>query len=352
MITLESLEALLLLQDHQQLTSPLSIVRENITSALILEDDADWDVRIKLQMRDFAVAARAFTQPHSLKTEGPHLGQVTLAESFRRNHPSVTDLTLSRLGEFHLPTPQLTPFGDDWDVLWLGQCSTEFPEEDRSDTNQRWTPPPLRIIIPNDPTVPAPQHLKGHPFALGDALAKDTEGESKIEESDSQHGKGKRPSKRYKPHTRVVHAPRKAACTQAYAVSQRGARRLLWRFGMGMGITAGWDLMLRDWCDGLYFSPSSTSEVGLQEQSHQMQRRKDEADDKTDDVEKDGRSPVCVTVQPPLFSHPYKGKSDISAAGGGFLRKDREMTPYLRKSVRLNLGRLVNGLEPIDQWGD
>ncbi|EKG12091.1 hypothetical protein MPH_10802 [Macrophomina phaseolina MS6] len=32
------------------------IVEENITSALILEDDSDWDIRIKSQMRYFARA--------------------------------------------------------------------------------------------------------------------------------------------------------------------------------------------------------------------------------------------------------------------------------------------------------
>lgn len=61
---------------------------------------------------------------------------------------------------------------------------------------------------------------------------------------------------------------------------------------------------------------------------------------------------MCVTVQPPLFSHFYgKGMgSDIVAPGGGFLKTEREMTPYIRVSVRLNMGRLVDGERAVDQW--
>ena len=40
-------------------------VEKIMTSALILEDDADWDVRLKYQLQVYAQAARAFTQPQS-----------------------------------------------------------------------------------------------------------------------------------------------------------------------------------------------------------------------------------------------------------------------------------------------
>ena len=62
---------------------------------------------------------------------------------------------------------------------------------------------------------------------------------------------------------------------------------------------------------------------------------------------------VCVTVQPPLFSHnwPEGGSSDIYATGGGFVTMVG--TLYVRWSTRLNLGRLVRGSrEFIDQWPD
>lgn len=65
------------------------------------------------------------------------------------------------------------------------------------------------------------------------------------------------------------------------------------------------------------------------------------------------KAPVYVTVHPPLFSHHF-GKvaaSDITAPGGGFINKDKEMTPYIRLSVRLNMGGLVKGAEVADLLG-
>ncbi|KAF2165354.1 glycosyltransferase family 25 protein [Zasmidium cellare ATCC 36951] len=40
-----------------------TMIEQRISSALILEDDADWDTRIKRQMRDFAKASRLLVQP-------------------------------------------------------------------------------------------------------------------------------------------------------------------------------------------------------------------------------------------------------------------------------------------------
>ncbi|KAK4191009.1 family 25 putative glycosyltransferase [Podospora australis] len=278
------------------------VVQDNITSALILEDDADWDVRIKPQLQVFAQAARAFTQ--SVPQHHPEHG-VSYAD-----HTSQSEISLAQL------PPKLrlsvTPYGDAWDVLWLGHCGTELPKESDMVSDHGYDvksskPPVLKITIPNDATVPSPKHLKAHPFALQDEIAK-----------------------QYPPHTRIVHSSSKTTCTQAYAVSQQGARKLLWQFGL-QTLTTGWDLMLRDWCDGLYKSSS-----------------------------RDGRTanhPVCVTVQPPIFSHHYgKGAaSDITAPGGGFVNKEKEMTPYIRLSVRLNMERLVNGAsfeDLVDQWED
>ena len=36
---------------------------ENISTALVLEDDVGWDIRIKSQMQDFAKASRLLIQP-------------------------------------------------------------------------------------------------------------------------------------------------------------------------------------------------------------------------------------------------------------------------------------------------
>lgn len=219
--------------------------------------------------------------------------------------------------------PTTSPYGDGWDVLWLGHCGTDFAssEADLKDRSARplsalasTTPArlaPLRVAIPDDETVPAPRHLRPHPFALTDALS----------------------SAGYAAHTRVAHAAAgRTTCTQGYAVSARGARRLLWLFGLET-MTTGWDLMLGDWCEGWYRG----AEGG--------------------DGEKETGGPVCLTVQPSLFSQHYgKGsKSDIMAPGGGFLSSRKEMTPYVRLSVRMNMGRLARGdgvEELVDQWPD
>jgi len=245
-------------------------------------------------MQLFARVATAFTQSSNGET---------VAEESRTHH--LLEISTSHEVLRNMPLPRRTPYGEDWDVLWLGHCGTEFPAGTASNK-----PPPLRVIIPDDATVAPPKHLRPHPFALHDALAE-----------------------KYSAHTRVVHASSGTACTQAYAVSQQGARKLLWKFGLQQ-LTTGWDLMLRDWCDGLHTTEreSTPADVGAR------RRRK--------------RGPVCVTVQPPLFSHHYgKGAaSDIMAPGGGFAHKGKEMTPYVRFSVRLNMERLVEGEDARDQW--
>lgn len=337
-----------------------SIIHQNLTSALILEDDADWDIRIKSELQVFAQAARAFTQPTTRASKSGQkrpLAQAELYNPAKASPNTVVDLPLARLPTRNLQ-PTITPYGDDWDVLWLGHCGTNFPQAssaaaESSDIKlesskqnlsgnpkrKREVPAPnsrtgyqpkenpnrvqtplLRIPIANDPTVPEPQYLKPHPFALGDPLGEE-----------------------YPPHTRIVHAASETICTQAYAVSQQGARKLLWQFGLE-SLTAGWDLMLKDWCDGRYFDGSSyKSGEGDPSRAGDAKRR----------------PPICVTVQPPLFSHHYgKGPagSDIMAPGGGFVNRNKEMTPYVRYSVRLNMGKMVDGVRKlkdlVDQFPD
>ena len=50
---------------YEQSLNSIRMIEQNITSALILEDDADWDIRIKHQMRAFAKASRLRVQPLS-----------------------------------------------------------------------------------------------------------------------------------------------------------------------------------------------------------------------------------------------------------------------------------------------
>jgi len=298
------------------------VVELNLTSALILEDDADWDIRLKSQLQSYALASRGFLQP---LRSNPASSLSSLSGSTQASRGDDT-VFLGSLPQTLSPTS--SPYGDGWDVLWLGHCGTDFPPNRFSTRPKDRTPPvstlasaspahlpPLRVAIADDDTVPEVRHLRPHPFALADSLA--------------EAG--------YPAHTRVVHATGGGtACTQGYAVSTRGARRLLWLFGL-QTMTTGWDLMLRDWCEGWYRSVNK----GPKEEPR----------------EGGGGLPVCLTVQPPLFSQHYGkgGKSDITAPGGGFLNSKKEVTPYVRLSVRMNMGRLVRGdaIESlVDQWPD
>jgi len=131
------------------------MVRDRIQSALVLEDDADWDVLIKAQMTEFARGTR-------------HLQKAQL--------------------------PLHSPYGDNWDLLTVGHIGTNnFPNKDQD----YW-------LVKDDPTVIHPIRRKWS---------------RKPDLSAPQLGGN---------HTRVIHAVSKFAATHAYAVSLRGAARLLY----------------------------------------------------------------------------------------------------------------------------
>ena len=268
-----------------------------------MEDDADWDIRLKSQAQAFALASQAYLQPlqndpsHNLASLFPALSK-TLQEDAYVQELQNTPATKK-------PSTTSSPYGDDWDVIWLGHVGSHLPSDWTSrELNSNHAPLSLlTILIPNDETVADKRHLKRHPFAdrIDDFAA------------------------RFDSHTRVVHEARGTAGIQAYAVSRRGARKLLLKFGLEE-FTSSYDLMLRDWCDGAY----------------------------------EGERPVCITTQPPLMSQYYsKGGSDIHGIGGGYFKKSG--STYIRYSVMLNLRKLVArrtdaGLAHIeglaDQWPD
>lgn len=281
-----------------------AVIDRGLDSALVLEDDVDWDVRLKAQMVTFAAASRTWLRR---------------AKRVRTAEESEIVLSPQLLASRMTTGKTESPYGDNWDVLWLGHCGTELPLLSSSSSSAQ--PGSLKILIPSDETVPAPQHLKPHPFASRDALGS-----------------------AYPAHTRVVHAARGNACTLAYAVSGRGAEKVA-RMFQRVGYVAQWDLMLRDYCLGLY-----------------RHRRGGVLGDEGGEREE---APVCVTVQPPLFSHYYAGAeegggrggasvSDIRGQGGGFASR-KTGTPYVRLSVQGNLERIVAGVpvgELVDQLPD
>lgn len=125
----------------------------------------------------------------------------------------------------------------------------------------------------------------------------------------------------YPDHTRAVHHSQAGVCTLAYAVSQRGARKLLLELGLKQA-DEPFDFLLRKFCDG-----------NRGRGQHQ-----------------------CLTTQPSLMEHyrpvgPLKDESDIKEGPAGF-RTEGE-TAMIRWSVRLNAEKLIES-EPdlVDQWPD
>ena len=81
------------------------IVAQDLESALVVEDDVDWDIRIKNSMKLLSVAVRKFTWTSEEDS---------------------------------------SPYGNSWDLLWIGHCA----EPTRNDT---------RRLLYKDPSAPDPE---------------------------------------------------------------------------------------------------------------------------------------------------------------------------------------------------
>jgi hypothetical protein len=191
------------------------IVRRNISSALILEDDADWDVRIKEQLRHFALCSRALTQPLSEASL-----QLSYADS---TYPSPSDpsaVPASDISFDNLPTtipPKSSPYGDHWDFIWVGHCGMHFPFRPGKNI-------PKGRVIQIDHTVPQQQHLRT--LSSPDDL--------KVQ---------------YPNHTRAVHHVQDGVCSLGYAITQATARQLLYSIGLN-DVNTAYDILLRQFCEG------------------------------------------------------------------------------------------------------
>lgn len=141
------------------------IVHDKVSTALIFEDDADWDVGLKQQLVQFARGSRFIT--NTSEPESPR-----------------------------------SPYGDDWDMLWLGHCGTWVLPAD----NQRF------FVIPQDPTVEPPQ------FRVNNVDQPNMTHWESGPNGDNQ--------------TRIIFNSEGAVCTTGYALSQRGARKALYHLSM------------------------------------------------------------------------------------------------------------------------
>jgi hypothetical protein len=178
------------------------IVRDGIGSALILEDDADWDVRIVQQMQQFAIATKEVLEkkPPSTNSKRPHID---------------------------------SPYGDEWDLFWVGHMGGWPPAAHEPFT-----------IIHGDDTVPP---------------AFDNERLTRNIPKDSKPCVG--PC--LKPDERVVQEGGSPVCTVGYAVSQQGARKMMARLGASslVDIDAQIDPEMTEMCRG---SPHPNGAGGME----------------------------------------------------------------------------------------
>lgn len=228
-----------------------------------MEDDMDWDVHLKMQLPEVAIGALVF-------------------------QPSGTDV-------------YRTPYGDDWDLLWLGHCGEVFPEtlpEVESRPADEVRKISRKHTIVDDGTVPPPQFVSGfQDFAAH-------------------------------PHTRWVAITGAPICTFAYALSQRGARKVLYELAVDR-LNGAYDNQLADLC-----RRSIPQTAGVEPP--------------------EGLSINCLTVTPPVFfHHKAKGRvgshSDIQDIGEDWTL-EKGTTENIMWSARNNIANMIAGLPPESQF--
>ncbi|KAK5637081.1 hypothetical protein RRF57_012793 [Xylaria bambusicola] len=263
------------------------IVRRNLSSALILEDDADWDARLRDQLHNFALSSHALTQPLA-GVDGSEYADSTYPRALQTSPDSTPDLAFENLPV--TVVPRSSPYGDEWDVLWLGHCGMHFPF-----TSSQMIP--KGRVVQMDQTVPQQQHL----WTV----------------SDSNDLKDQYPN-----HTRVTQHVQDGICSLGYAVNRRSARQLLYEVGLKRVNTA-FDIMLRWFCEGTG-NPNRGYHNCLTTQ------------------------PSLFQIHLP--AGPKKYNSDISDHGDGDQEKKTEV---IRWSVKMNAEVLVNGrTDFVDQYPD
>ncbi|CAI6090532.1 unnamed protein product, partial [Clonostachys chloroleuca] len=189
---------------------PIRVVKRNLNSALILEDDVDWDVRIREQLYNMALSTQALIQPLA--------GTITsfADKTYQpRTYPPPPKVPAQGIPEF--PIERLpktapatsTPYGDVWDLLWVGHRGMVMPPAG--------SPIPEGRVISLDESVPEMRHL----FSLMSILT--------IPASSTMQ--------------------KMSACTLGCAITQRGARALLQEIAL-KDVDDAVDMLLRLCCEG------------------------------------------------------------------------------------------------------
>jgi len=264
------------------------IVRNKVSSALIFEDDADWDLRIVEQMQDFAGATKSLLQ--------------------KGNQVNDVQRPISK-----------SPYGEGWDILWIGHCGGF----------QGNTSSVPHYIIKDDETVPPA-------MAMDDMLLGITPyrkwGAIQPEPPCTAH-EGRDPpghvcnSPRLAPRDRIVQERAKPVCTASYAISLQGARKILARVG-GLSLTdvfAPVDQGIGDICSGATDLPGERTRCF---------------------------TPSPPYVRGYKAKGMQTGDSDIRVTGAKGEKRKVGWSKGIMQSVRLHASAVVAGIdfEPEDQY--
>lgn len=265
------------------------MVEENIASALILEDDADWDVRLKGQLYRFAEGTRT-------------LQDLAMDEQAFSNASRNALFGPSMSGVPH------SPYGDNWDILWLGHCGETFPERipghhiiDLESTRYKY------YAIQDDETLPPAEQVDS--WISGDL---------------ERH-----------PGVRWVHFSGGPTCSAAYALSQTGARKILLALSVGGTLIAQLDNAMSSLC-----------------QDHSPW---DAPNDLDGPPGYPGARMRCLSLTPAVFSqHKPRGlkaaESDIEVVEDGHEVREVGESPNLMWSARLNAQNLILGMPMLHQF--
>lgn len=200
----------------------------------------------------------------------------------------IREFTVDNLPE--TVAPKVSPYGDHWDMLWVGHCGMQFP------LNAEPGLPMGRVLHHNDVTVPPKGNLWSfsQPYTLVD---------------------------NYPARTRAVHHAYDGVCSLGYAVSQQGARSLLREIGL-REVTDGLDILLRFYCQGIK-GRNKHNCLAVQPPLFNHHR----------------------------VAGPNSAASNIGDHGDGYRKES--MTDMVQWSVRLNADTILDGTHNyLDQYPD
>jgi hypothetical protein len=189
-----------------------SIIDNNIQTALIIEEDADFDIRIRSQLHDFAKASRILnsraTTLDNNQTSPANEGEAIHFDTITEEQQ-----------------PLLSPYGDRWDALWLGSLGQQMLSDSTDSSKVLYH----SYVVQHNDTTSAQ-------YSQQRTLNNDWWNQDLSTRPD---------------HTRLYHSSIQGVGTQAYAISITGARHALYALNV-LQPPAPIDIALREFCQSTW----------------------------------------------------------------------------------------------------